>query len=221
MVDPSSQAVWRPPGVHLTRIDADLVVLDVGRDRYHCLPGLADQLVIAPDGRLDSPDPGLLAELIAAGLAVAVRPEPLPAAAVELGPLALRETPPAPAPPRADILRAGLALAAATAAFRRRSLAQLIVHGASARPVRPVDEALVARLVGAARIARPWIPFEGECLQRAFQLRWLLARWDVTVDWVFGVRTWPFGAHCWLQSGDLVIGDRLDRVRRYTPILRA
>lgn len=36
--------------------------------------------------------------------------------------------------------------------------------------------------------------------------------------WVFGVRTWPFAAHCWIQIGDLVVGDVLDRVRGYTPI---
>jgi len=76
-------------------------------------------------------------------------------------------------------------------------------------------------LVGAARIVRPWVPSEGECLQRAFQLRRLLARRGIAVDWVFGVRTWPFGAHCWLQSGDMLVGDRLERVGRYTPIMRA
>jgi hypothetical protein len=75
-------------------------------------------------------------------------------------------------------------------------------------------------LLAAARRARPWLPFEGECLQRTFLLRYFLARSGVATDWVFGVRTWPFSAHCWLQIGDLVVGDRLERVQRFTPIMK-
>ncbi|WP_312062938.1 lasso peptide biosynthesis B2 protein [Brevundimonas sp.] len=37
--------------------------------------------------------------------------------------------------------------------------------------------------------------------------------------WVFGVRTWPFSAHCWLQVGDVLLDDDLDRVALYTPIM--
>ena len=43
----------------------------------------------------------------------------------------------------------------------------------------------------------------------------------IATQWLFGVRTWPFAAHCWLQIGNLVVGDRLERVRFYTPILAA
>ena len=37
--------------------------------------------------------------------------------------------------------------------------------------------------------------------------------------WVFGVRTWPFSAHCWLQIGDAVLDDDPERVGIYPPIL--
>ncbi len=38
-------------------------------------------------------------------------------------------------------------------------------------------------------------------------------------DWVFGVKTEPFDAHCWVQHGEIVLNDAPDRVRQYSPIL--
>ena len=123
---------------------------------------------------------------------------------------------------RVETLSAGFDLAVATLKFRGRSLAELVAAkplvGEGSSPVEPVR---LVRWVGAARQARPWIPFEGECLQRSFLLRHVLARRGIAADWIFGVRTWPFAAHCWLQIDDLVVGDRLERVALYTPILKA
>ncbi|MDQ8027453.1 MAG: lasso peptide biosynthesis B2 protein [Brevundimonas sp.] len=216
MNNPAQNRVWSAPDFHMVAVEADIVILDVKGDRYHCLPGLADLLQLEADGVITSPDAALLDELVTAGLATRSVPPSQPPAI----PPALREVTPSPSPSRADVVRVGLSLAASTAAFRGRSLSQLITRDAAPHTDGDVDEALLARLTGAARRARPWVPFEGECLQRSFQLRALLARWGVATDWVFGVRTWPFGAHCWLQHGDLVIGDRLERVRRYVPIMR-
>jgi hypothetical protein len=36
---------------------------------------------------------------------------------------------------------------------------------------------------------------------------------------VIGVQTGPFGAHCWVQEGNVVLNDAPDYVRRFTPIL--
>lgn len=216
-MDITSPLLWCSPGIHLVRVDEDVVILDVGGDQYHCLPGSAKDLKIGEDGRIGASDPAILADLVSAGFATP-QPPARPRSAIRR---ALRELPPGPAPRRSDILRAGLALAVSTAAFRGKSLARLTTRDAAPRDDKETDEAVLAPLVAAARAARPWIPFEGECLQRAFQLRHLLARRGIAVDWIFGVRTWPFGAHCWLQIGDLVVGDRLERVGRYTPIMRA
>jgi hypothetical protein len=51
-------------------------------------------------------------------------------------------------------------------------------------------------------------------------LRLLHAK-GLDAHWVFGVRTWPFQAHCWLQCEDLVLDDQPDRVRAFTPIMAA
>ena len=46
-----------------------------------------------------------------------------------------------------------------------------------------------------------------------------LAAEGIQPDWVFGVKTEPFDAHCWVQHGDVVLNDAPDRVRQYSPIL--
>lgn len=208
--------LWCAPGVFLTRVHEDIVVLDVQADRYDCLLDAADWIIPGPEGSLRVPDEDIARDLLDAGIGSAARsgtprraPEP-----------ARRELATAPSAPSLAFLGAGLALASATLAFRGKTLGQLIDAANRPSPPPAADDRL-AEHVAAARAALPWIPFEGECLQRAFQLKRLLARRGVATDWVFGVRTWPFAAHCWLQVGDLVIADSLERVRRYTPIMAA
>ena len=122
-------------------------------------------------------------------------------------------------PGRIACLDTAIRTLAATAAFRGQSLAQLVdaAEPRSSRPT-PFDCRRISARVSAYRTVLPFIPFEGLCLQRAYQLRRVLASDGQRVDWVFGVKTWPFFAHCWLQIDDLVIGDRFDRVRSFTPI---
>jgi hypothetical protein len=102
--------------------------------------------------------------------------------------------------------------------YHGRSLAHLLML-ARRRPAAPASPEAAARRSALFTRWAPWIPFQGACLYRAFFLLNFLRREGLGAHWVFGVRTWPFGAHCWLQAGDLVLDDDLDRVRRYTPIL--
>lgn len=67
---------------------------------------------------------------------------------------------------------------------------------------------------------RPWLYTARErCLFDSLTLVKFLQRFDIQATWVFGVRAAPFGAHCWLQIGNLVLNDTPDMVGRYTPIL--
>jgi hypothetical protein len=81
-----------------------------------------------------------------------------------------------------------------------------------------VAEAVV--VAAAARLPHLllFVPFIRRCLPRAMLCRFLLRRRGIAATWVFGVRAHPFEAHCWLQWRDIVLDDRLDHVRRYTPI---
>lgn len=213
--DAMSIRVWCAPDVHVARVAEDIVVLDVRADHYSCLVDAAAQVNPGGDGSLNVADSETARELVAAGVAILHAP---PARAPFVTPS--RDLMAAEPPGLSLRLHAAVALSLAAVRFRGRPLTSLI-EPVARRPVsRPVPEARIAALVAAARSARAWVPFEGECLKRAFQLRCFLAEQGIAADWVFGVRTWPFAAHCWLQIGDLVVGDRVERVRLYAPILK-
>ena len=66
---------------------------------------------------------------------------------------------------------------------------------------------------------RPFYPQRYDCLPDSLRLIHFLARFGLYADWVFGVIADPFEAHCWVQAGDLVLNDRLERVSAFTPIM--
>ena len=69
------------------------------------------------------------------------------------------------------------------------------------------------------RQARPWYPRNYLCLFDSLALMLFLLRSGIHAQWVFGVREDPFGAHCWIQCGPVVLNEYLDRTRLYTPIM--
>lgn len=204
------------PHVHMAWLGPDIIALDSLRDRYILLAGAGSALRSEGRGLVRLRNEATRAALCDAGFLAdapqAVRP-PLPTARRALEPPAM---PTAPLMPRAFAFLDGLL---ATAAFRRRGFSQLIETARSRRPrrrVRPQDAAAALECFYAIY---PWLPWEGDCLQRAFLLHHHLHRRGVACRWVFGVRTWPFLAHCWIQIDDLVVGDSLSRVGGFTLIL--
>lgn len=201
------------PQVHAALIGDDLVLLDVRADAYSVLAGFGRACRL--DGRTLTGDDGeLLEDLAEADLVRSVGdPEtrdPLP-------------RPPARATSRRDVSigardAARLACAAARTAWdmRRLALEDLVRRPP---PTGTIEEAALARDVALFEAGAPWIPGQGVCLWRCRCLLTLFGPTAAGTTWVFGVRTWPFQAHCWLQAGDLLLGDDLDRVRLYTPIL--
>jgi len=57
------------------------------------------------------------------------------------------------------------------------------------------------------------------CLFDSLALVHFLARFGLYPDWVFGVQADPFEAHCWVQAGDVVLNDTLERVLAFIPIM--
>lgn len=208
--------LWPHDHIFLATIEEDVIILDVEQDAYACFPdgGLAIQ--ISSDGSLMVKDVELAEELRAAGIATTSPPSSSRKSIVPAA-TALQS---AVSPSRLGVVLAALDIANAGRAFGGQTLQQLVKRAAihTPEPSRgsPTE---IARHLGDFTTALPWIPFEGECLKRSFQLRHLLARRGVASDWVFGVRTWPFGAHCWLQIEETVVGDTLARVSNYTPIM--
>lgn len=58
-----------------------------------------------------------------------------------------------------------------------------------------------------------------ECLFDSLTLLNFLARYGITADWVFGVQSRPFAAHCWVQLDDIVFNDTVEHVSGYAPIM--
>lgn len=57
------------------------------------------------------------------------------------------------------------------------------------------------------------------CLVECFSLLEFLASHGIYPLWVFGVRTKPFAAHCWLQHESSVLNDCVERTGSFTPIM--
>lgn len=208
--------LWPRDGVHFAAVDGDIIVLDVQADQYGCLYQAGAWISLRQDGAIIVADDPSASELMASGLACSQRPSqarrsPTPAQ---------RERASAPGGDPIRIVGVALTLVSATLTFRARRFRDLVEAAGRGPACTKADRApALAPILAAYGAALPWIPLEGECLQRACLLHQLLKRCGVAADWVFGVRTWPFAAHCWLQIGDEIIGDSLARVKLYTPIL--
>lgn len=57
------------------------------------------------------------------------------------------------------------------------------------------------------------------CLYDSLALTRFLAGEGLRSQWVIGVKTQPFAAHSWVQSGAVVLNDLHERVRSFKPIL--
>lgn len=109
--------------------------------------------------------------------------------------------------------------------LRRRSLADIAAsvtarqHGmAGDRP-----NGGPGKLLDAVAIYLRCRPFlftaHDRCLHDSLTLAHYLAGEGIAATWVVGVRTRPFAAHAWVQSGAVVLNDQHEHVRRYQPIL--
>ena len=207
------------PAVYGAAIDDDLVLLDAELGAYHCLAGAGPAL--RPDGRtLAGLDGALAAALATAGLAAPFDngpTTPRPPPPLRPRATALRSAYPPPRPP--DLGEAAFGLRELLRRYRGRTFAQIL---AAARDPMPTVRRPPAPLADVLDRFQGWIPYapvSGKCLLRSFLLLRLLRRQGHDAMWVFGVTTWPFAAHCWLQVEDLVLDDELDRVAAYTPIM--
>lgn len=79
-------------------------------------------------------------------------------------------------------------------------------------------EADAQDLVGVFEQFRPWYPRQRVCLFDAVALACFMMMRGLKPDIVFGVRTAPFAAHCWIEWQGLLAGDSSDHCASFTPI---
>ncbi len=205
--------------IHGVMIDGDAVFLDVKADAYFCLPQIGATLEI--DGALLSTSEQALADgLCASGLAttdtIAPRRATPAAAPVRTARALISGDDQAAARPAWRHWRAVGKAAIVAARGRRRAFDRLLPDRTPGAP--PPSPDLLRDLAVFRRLA-PWLPLDGLCLYRSHLLRTYLETLGHSVDWMFGVRTWPFRAHCWLQAGDVALDDEAERVAAYHPIM--
>lgn len=84
---------------------------------------------------------------------------------------------------------------------------------------REQDLEAIRRQTAIFRKLRPFYPRGYLCLYDALALIEFLARRRLFPTWVFGVQAQPFGAHCWVQSGEYVLNESTEYANQFTPLM--
>lgn len=205
-------------------VDGRAIILDLGCGHYFSPSARASRLLAELEAeRSESfPDCEELRPLAARGWLVQRSED---AATNDFARWAVPEAMLEPGPGKAaragEILLAVLEQAKAAWHLRRSSPGglpnQLRTAAANSRrkPEPSAPDAILRAFSAADRILSP----HDRCLPRSMALARTLAGAGHSASLVLGVRVNPFAAHAWVQMGDAVIGDDLDRVRAYRPIL--
>lgn len=200
-------------------VDGEPVFMDTRTDSYFALaPDQLDELMATLDGGGPISCNPRLAE------ALDIDGEPAELVRAECPPPArslIDEPAPAQWPGPANLFRTVRTVIWARSRLRRGPIEMVLedvlttsarATGQTACGTRP--SALARRFLSARRL----VPVKGNCLVDSLALLRLLGPTGHAAMLVFGVKLHPFAAHCWVQSDDLVLNDRLDNVAAFSPV---
>ena len=131
----------------------------------------------------------------------------------------------------ADVMHFLTASLVAKMLLRRGTVKQAIAHlqskarthgVASSAPsaTHDLDFSFARERVAIFKRLRPLLfTARGACLFDSLALCIFLSRYRLFPQWVFGVTTRPFEAHCWVQHCEIVFNDTPEHVGSFTPIL--
>jgi hypothetical protein len=227
----------------------NVVLLDLTRDTYLTLsaddaqllrytiagwPAVASKMTL-PVERCTSACTQLTADMLSRGLLTDDPALGKPATSLEY--VSLKATLIEPATVFSPIARAGIpiesshvwrfafAIGAAATSLRRRGLCRTVHRVAHRKRTRAVHGAAtdiqdLRDLVCIFNTLRPFAYASAQaCLLHSLSLIMFLRLYEIYPTWMFGVATEPFAAHSWVQSGEMLFNDSLERVKRYTPIM--
>ena len=222
--------------VFVCAIGPDVIVLDLRQDKYLTFPRefwdpIACLIGGWPSGAADAslqdePDQSALAQLLERGLLTIDGEQGKDAspATLEVPSNSFLEDFRAKRPS----IRAGHVFVFLHAIFiallkMRFQSMESIVRSARRRRQNPDASSDLSTLRDLTEIFRRLRPLlftsRNHCLFESLTLGQFLSHYKIHPTWVFAVRTAPFIAHCWLQQGDTACNDKLDHIRRYTPIM--
>jgi hypothetical protein len=209
------------PSVRVALVGDDLVILNLTDNAYYCLPGQGAVVSAGPSGRVLIRDPNLAAAM--QNWLTHTQPSSPPELVVPL-PRASAWRTAEEQVSATDLAMFGLAYMESASRYYCAPFGALVAHAAKQASSLAPQERMAAS-VRHLRLARvhdqllPWAPLQGECFFRSFMLLNFLRLAGLGASWVFGVKTWPFQAHCWIQAGETVLDDACERVAQYTPIM--
>lgn len=203
------------PRLSFGLIEGRPVFMDETDDSYFLLDGWAEEEFLQRKARRSTSCSAELRETLGADPdSIPLARSPRPAASIAR-PL-LRSSRPA----IADVLKTAHIVFETRTWIARRPIARILA-AIEHRAAGEVAPAQAGQLDAAARTflaARRLVPVRNNCLLDSLSLvRWLLTGGSPAVL-VFGVKLHPFAAHCWVQSGELLLNDRLETVSRFEPV---
>lgn len=212
-------------GISYCDVSDRLLFLDTHEDRYFGLQPAAEHAFrrLVADAVLDHPGREDLAGMLRSGTLIETpeRQVPFPFRAPRSASLSLLDTEPQPVPPM-RLLGVLASLMGARLSLRRRRLHQILKGIDLAKIPWPrtnlVDLDAIQAAASAFDMSSRFVRSHDKCLSRSIALARYLASSGLPADLIIGVKLRPFAAHCWVQSGNWLVNDRIDNVRPYTPI---
>ncbi|QDX25158.1 lasso peptide biosynthesis B2 protein [Sphingomonas suaedae] len=210
-------------GLSFCRVEDRLLFLDLPADRYFCLARDAERSfarLCDTEWNSQDDDPSL-GGFVRNGLLVrsdtAQQPAPCPSPTAANRSL-FGITPAARA---GDTLSAMLHLAHAPLELRAFGLAGALARAghrkrrASAR----ANAARIARVAAGFEACNAIVSAHDRCLPRSLAIAHALTWTGARPELVLAVKLGPFKAHAWVQCEDMVINERVEVTRHFTPIL--
>jgi Transglutaminase-like superfamily len=127
---------------------------------------------------------------------------------------------PSSAPRLADLVQVWRLVRAARSAIGRQPIADVLgpLTQWDGGPSGPGGGTPILELARRFAAARRLIAAGGNCLSNSLALLEWLGRHNEGAALIFGVKLDPFAAHCWVQSGVLLLNDLVERTERFTPV---
>ena len=198
------------PELRVRLIGSRFVFLDLTASRYFLLEGVAaERFASFCDETASDDDICWLRErgIIEFGVPLAPPPLPFPPAR------SIFDAPPLRARPW-FVAEALAEQGIARRRVRHETLAALLKPAEA----RTFDPNACRAIAAACRAAARYRSAVDQCLPNALAMRKMLARRGIGAELVIGVML-PFAAHCWLQSGDLVLSDPFGSVQNFHPLV--
>lgn len=222
---PFVMAYTLKPGISFCQVAGRTVFLDLPADRYFCLsPDAEHSFVRLAGGASPQPEDARILKgletrgVLRAGEAGTVR---FSCPAVPEAHSSLLDAAPVPVPPNQTLL-AALALMRAPLQLRlfglHAAITRLRKRKMRLEPGRLEQEKLARGAAAFARL-RAIATTNDQCLPRSLAVAERLFAAGVGAELVLAVKLQPFAAHAWVQWRDIVVNDRVDAVRDFTPIL--